>query len=160
MTNDNIDYIALYSASVHFGCYPVAVIDRNGVRAERTPYQEGWNASHAEFTSDIRKIKNFILELSDSDQQAIIYLFAAGLSFNNNDDLIRMELNMNDTFYGGSDDEEVLLADIPTLCTMWNNYKHDGITAWVSHKRNQLPLEKYITVKFDAALNELNDDKF
>lgn len=62
----------------------------------------------------------------------------------------------SDTFgYACADAEPIALEEALLVADLYKQFSHDGWIAWVSKKRNQLPLDKYRNEKFHAALNLL-----
>ncbi len=140
------------------GIYCQTIVNVDGSRTERTEWQNGWNAAVIADSKIKVRLRDFAKAMSDDASIAMLELLKCGalnvVAENNN--VVSMYLNMNDTFYYASaDDEEVKASELEDIYELYKKYGHSGVTAWSSHKRNELPLDIYITPKFTAALNAL-----
>ena len=64
-------------------------------------------------------------------------------------------LNMNDTFGGGADLEEMDSMDLKKMYWLYEKYGQDAFTAYVAVKRDHLPMEKSQSKEFFSAKKEV-----
>ena len=76
------------------------------------------------------------------------------------DNNITMWILMNDTFdYACADGEDVTLQEIELVYKSWKKFGWDGVTAFVSNKRGELPLQQLQSEKFHEAIKFIKDTK-
>ena len=150
---------AIESVFMTLGIYPRSVT-KGDVTTPRTEWQEGWNAAVGEVTNryyhvvdflSTHKNSNELLELIDNESMFIYF-------DEDEDDEYKLilTLNMNDTFmYACGDAEEFEDSDIPLISTMYNEFGHDGLTAWASMHRGCDPIDELNTQKFQEARSYL-----
>jgi hypothetical protein len=117
---------------VTFGVYPQATIDGEGVRTERTQWQEGWNAAFMEISKRINAVEEQSKGISDE----LALLLIADVGWLQDGKFI---LNMNDTFGGYSDVEEVKEEEVQEIARLFVTHGYKGITYWVAKKRGYDP---------------------
>ena len=141
------------------GIYPQATIDENNVRTERTEWQNGWNGAIIEIRTRVCEFADWFLELPTDTSSMIGELISEEvirLSIDKNKN-ITMWVLMNDTFYYAcADGEDITMEEIPLLYQIWKNFSWCGLVAFVSKKRNQLPLSTVQTEKFQEAMKSIN----
>lgn len=154
---DVIANIAYNNARSSFGIYPQATILQDGTKIDRTEYQNGWNDGYSHFIHNVSVLKRFYSTLEPSFKKKVLTLAENQWIYASieEEDQVKLYANMNDTFYPGADMEGVFLEDIDLLYHMNDKYSYHGLTAWVSYKRKDLPLEEHRTEFFFKALEEL-----
>lgn len=147
-----------HAARSSMGIYCQTIVNADGSRIERTPWQDGWNAAVIDLEKKRTRIRKFLKILPDEVTNIIAELIESTQLeiLCEAKEAISMYLNVNDTFYYASADaEDVLISDIPKIYELWKKYDHHGITAWVALKRNMDPLDELKTEKYDAAIKEI-----
>ncbi len=151
-----LDLLALKTVLNTQGVYPAATV-RDGARTERTEWQEGWNAAHLKLCKDWNKATMYLKSLPEDIRPVVeSLLLENALGMYIQSDVITFYVNMNDTFcFACADDEEVEIDELLTVHYAWNKFGHDGLTAWASKKREELPLEQLQTDKYFEAVEFL-----
>lgn len=130
---------AVWDVLMTSGVYPQSFIevDKDGKetkRTERTEWQEGWNACHMEL---FLKTEKALYKLEERISDELALLMIADLGYTQNGQFL---LNMNDTFYYGSDCEPVVgEEEIKEVARLFGSYGYSGVTYWVAKKRNYDP---------------------
>lgn len=140
------------------GIYCKTIINADGSKTERTPWQDGWNAAIIADSKAQKRIINFFKTLTNDVIEAIVSLHAENLIWLHcdKDKPIELFLNMNDTFYYASaDDEEIKISEVLEVYELWKKYSHHGIIAWVAKNRKIEPIVEWQTPEYEAAKKEL-----
>lgn len=122
---------------------------------DRTEWQDGWNAA------GMRISENYCLydEMINKNPQywkTGLFLLLEDLAFLNKDKFL---IICSDSFaYACADYEEAEMEEWEKVAILYDKYGYDGVLAWISHKRNENPLQKLQTDKFFKAKNELNEN--
>lgn len=104
----------------------------------RTEWQEGWNACQWEI---FNKLNNALGELEEGISNELALLIVADVGWMQNG---KLQLNMNDTFYGCADCEEVTPDEYKEVARLFRKYGDKGLTYWVAKKRGYDPeISKY-----------------
>lgn len=64
--------------------------------------------------------------------------------------------NGGDVFSHAADSEEIELSKVEIVLELYRDFGHDGVVAYVSHKRGQAPLAQHLTDKHIQALKALS----
>ena len=151
------ELLLLHAAHSGMGIYPAARIEADGVRHERTQWEDGWNAACCELTNNWISASAWLDSLPAEQQAQVIELLRAevlGLRITGKD--VRLWVVMNDTFgYACADGEDVPLDQLSSVSRMWSEHGHDGLTAWAARQRGEQPLRELLTDKYATAVAAL-----
>lgn len=145
------------------GIYPQSWTDEKGVTTKRTDWQDGWNKAIIEIRNrailfdkwfnELPILSSMVEELISSEDEVIRLRI-------DEDNNITMWILMNDTFdYACADGEDVTLQEIELVYKSWKKFGWDGVTAFVSNKRGELPLQQLQSEKFHEAIKFIKDTK-
>ncbi len=154
--NKLLELLLLEAVVADQGIYPMSITYGDGVKTDRTEWQDGWNAASTAISMEWDRLLLHIESIPD--KSTIEKLLSDEVLFVSiRDDKISFYVNMNDTFYHAcSDAEDVPIKELPIVLEVWKNFSHDGAIAWVSKTRNELPLSVLQTSEFHAAIKFLN----
>lgn len=124
----------VHDALMGMGIYPQSIVNEKDIRTERTEWQNCWNNAVIKIGEKISNGLDSLEEISDD----LALLMIANVGWSVEDGIFR--LNMNDTFYYGSDSEDVSIEEIPEVAKLFTIYGYKGLTYWVSKKRNEKPM--------------------
>ncbi len=158
MYNKTIIDALLISVSLDTqGIYPQAMVDVDGTRKERTPWQEGWNACHIKLRQNACLLGNWFEKLSKQEKEDCLELLLNEvINLSAREEMVRCWLQMNDTFgFACADGEDIEVKDFEIILHLWRKYGYDGLIAWAAHKRSDTPLESLLTKDYLMALNEV-----
>lgn len=144
----------LYAAHETLGIYPQVRIFSDGTRTESTPWEEGWNAALIGLFERYHCLLLWIDTLPVAVVEAVRFLLAEDVLIIriNKDNAIWCQIYMNDTFdYATAEAEEVTPDQLPELAHLYRTYGYSGLVAWVSLRRNLLPLRERQTESYHAA---------
>jgi hypothetical protein len=154
------------------GVYPASMV-KNGVKTERTEWQNGWNASQMALVVSMSKVEEYFEKLDEETILKLINLSDDSIIFChvNSDkedpfDMVRFVVNCGDIFYlSCADCEEISVDEIGELWDMCydncGNKKPYGGAAWCVEKRKLRPCS-YAEEKmrhFGSWKDEWNDFK-
>lgn len=129
------------------GMYPKASVDERGVRHERTPWEDGWNAAIMKITEKHVAFTEWAQTLSAEQRQLVGEMLdhdAEPLWLHLRDGEVRIHLHCGDTFaYACSDAEVVSLEELPGIHQVWQKHGYVGLVAWIARKRQQEPVKEY-----------------
>ena len=142
----------LEAARTSLGIYPRS-ITRNGVREERTPWQDGWNAAILALLKNYEGMTTWIAALPIETASIVRELIAADVLYLHvKGDVVTCFVLMNDTFaYACADDEDVTVEELPLVAGIWRDYGADGLTAWAALRRNEEPIREQQTARYHLA---------
>ena len=116
------------------GTYPMATINKTGVRKERTPWQDGWNACLMDYSKRLRKIVD---RCYGKHTNNLLFLYYTGAGWIMKD---KFCLCMNDTFaWGCADGEDVPFSKLQEVVDLYHRYGDSGLTYWVAEQRGYDP---------------------
>jgi hypothetical protein len=152
-----------YQVDLNMGFYPKAVT-QNGVTTERSEYGNGWNDALSERNSRLIAYEEWFFALDKKVAEVIRSLVITetldlGLKKEKDSDkfIVRPYLNMNDTFaYSCADAEPVEMNEIDAVASAFEKFGDEGIIAWASVKRKEMPIKPRQTDKFKEAYKELS----
>lgn len=128
----------------------------NGVKRARTAYEDGWNAAVMDISHRWQRLTKWAATLSSPHQETLMYLLDSSvveISMDGED--IVVLAHVGDVFSHTADNEEIELQVLPTVLDIFHRFGHDGLVAYVSHKRGQAPLGSYLTDNHTQALKHL-----
>lgn len=142
----------LEAARTSLGIYPQS-ITRDGIREERTPWQDGWNAAILALLKNYEGITTWIAALPTETARTVRELIAADVLYLHvKSDVVTCFVSMNDTFaYACADDEDVTVEELPLVADIWRDYGADGLTAWAAIRRDETPIRERQTERYHAA---------
>jgi len=143
------------------GVYPEYII-KEGVKSERTKWQEGWNAFGTQFLDRVDTFMSWFETLTETQQDAFMNL-------HNIENIIWMKelidcsvqvyLNANDVFYYACGDvEEIYPEQFEQVLYMYNTYGHSGVIAWMAKQRNSEPIKPWLSEDYYKAYDYLNNN--
>ncbi len=141
---NSIQIIGMHSASV------------NGVH--RDEFKTGWNKGLMELNRITCVICEHYHKLPEDCQQKLLEMLADEAIYIScfDDDKIRIDILVNDTFYyATSDSESIETEDLLIIHGLWEKFGYDGLVAWVSKKRGVEPLKEAQTNGYRKALCDL-----
>ena len=146
------------------GIYAKSVLNGPNAYEKRNDYQNGWNDCINYVHKKSMAVHDWYRNLSASQKLALEDLLldseSVFIQWNDEDDKVYVELNMNDTFgYACADGEELKVEDFEVASKLYKQFENDGLTAFVAQKRNADPLKELVNEKYKAAreyLKKLN----
>ena len=141
------------------GLYPAATVE-NGVRTERTPWQDGWNAACMDLTRrHLNLIQWFkLLPLNQSSVVASLALSGVIELSQDDDGQVEIVANMNDIFgWASADSEAIPLEHLEHLAALYRDFGEDGVVAYACARRHQQPIAPRLTAKLHAAMERANE---
>lgn len=159
-----LDYArALHIAYEDIGIYCQATVI-NGVRKERTEWQDGWNACAEELNKKAGEAIKFFDTLPEAAQQIVSDLLEKDkLRLSLSDSTPQLEINCNDLFYWAcADAEDITLAELPDLQRALDEAPGHGELLWVCRKRGmrpQKPYYKYFNAEVAALFNACGPER-
>lgn len=135
------------------GLYPAATVE-NGVKRERTPWQDGWNAACLDLTRRHLNLIRWFKSLPENQATLVASLaFSGVIEISQEDDEVDIILNMNDVLgFAVSDCETVRLDHLGHLAVLHQEFGDDGLIAYAATQRNQPPIATRQTAKFASAM--------
>ena len=142
------------------GVYPQEYHHADGTVHKRTLYQEGWNAALMKIIKNIITLEEWVTKNLDEPQMTdLVYCleqdFLLHTNISQDPDKVSLYLNVNDTFVHAADAEDITIDDLANIVDIHTDFGYSGIVAWVAHKRGETPLDKYITLEFNEATENI-----
>ena len=136
-----LQYLAIELATEDTGMYPQAVIDKNGVRKERTDWQDGWNACAMDTTKKACKIGDF---LEEAPREVVDLILTEDIRLSVRDEEVKMWVLCNDLFFWAcADGEDFDLSDLDDFNQAFKDSPDNGQILWCCRKRGMRPQKPY-----------------
>lgn len=136
------------------GIYPAEIHQGDKITC-RTDWQNGWNEAQSNLVKDWCVAEEVISTWTKAEQNMLEDMLISDEIhiYIRKEKCVELMLNMNDTFhYACSDCEIVPLGSLKEVYDLWKAYGFDGSMAWVSNKRDTLPIKPLQTPRFFEAL--------
>lgn len=126
---------------VSMGIYPASVLEADGTRTERTPWQDGWNAYAIELLERTISAKTWFNCLNEERQQKVGEMLESGdFDVKLVDGKCVLSFNTSDLFAWAYSDYEEITEDIfDDAYEAWKNGGYDGMLIWHCKRQNQKP---------------------
>ena len=144
-------YIAMDVAYDDMGVYCAAVI-RDGVKTERTEWQNGWNAYGSKLREKQKEIYRWLNEMAIEDADAIVELLISDtVNVRVREGKVGVEVNCNDLFYWGAGDaEDIEISELSELRKAMRESEEHGASLWCCRKRGMRPQRPYYKMFTEA----------